>query len=291
MSSIALVNTPESPCPWTHNAACKEFLEGWRDFGYAVSEARSLDDCVGKSVLLLSNHNIDWNYLRRMNELNPDAVYILWCYFNQVDNIPFRKYILTGEHYVHPPTLSTHIPAYTIACSVNNYVPLMLRANESPATIGTQEKERVRNGCFMGSGYKRYWVAGLPNTLYHDVRGGHLLSYDTRRDIHMSSHIAFGFHADANIANNHVTQRVFEGLAAGCVVISDNPAATDLTGGIVVYAKDKATFLKLYDFYLHNVEAREQKKREGYEWARMYGTNRYVAEQFIKKMNELWPAH
>ncbi len=288
MYSIALVNTPESPCPGTHNAACMEFLEGWRDFGYAVSEARSLDDIFGKSVLLLSNHNIDWNYLQRMNELNPDAVYILWFYFDHIHKIPFRKYILTSEHYVHPPTLPVYLPWYAIASSVNNYVPLMLRANESPTAIGAYEKQPVWNGCFMGSGYKRDWVAGLPNIFYHDVCNG-LLSYNERRAIHATSHIAFGFHSDPNIANNHVTQRVFEGLAAGCVVISDNPAAEDLTGGIVVYAKNKSEFLRLYEYYLGNADAREEKKLQGYEWARACGTNRYSALQFINKIQDLWP--
>jgi hypothetical protein len=287
MYSIALVNTPESPCPWTHNAACMEFLDGWRDFGYTVSEAKSLDDCVGKSVLLLSNHGIDWNYLQRMNELNPDAVYILWFYFEHIDKIPFRKFILTGEHYVHPPTLHTHIPLYDISRSVKNYVPLMLRANDSPAAIGLYEKRPIWNGCFMGSGYKRDWVYDLPNIFYHDVSNG-LLSYDERRAIYLTSSIAFGFHSNENIANNHVTQRVFEGLAAGCVVISDNPAAADLTDGIVVYAKNKEEFLLFYEYYLRDTEAREQKIREGYAWTQMYGTNRYAARQFIDKMQELW---
>jgi hypothetical protein len=287
MYSIALVNTAESPCPGTHNAACMEFLEGWRDSGYDVSEAKTLEDCVNKSVLLLSNHNIDWNYLQQMNHLNPDAVYILWFYFDHIDKIPFRKYILTGEHYIHPPTLAAHKHWYDIACSVNNYVPLMLRANESPAMIGMHQKHTVWNGCFMGSGYKYDWVAGLSNTFYHSVCNG-LLSYNERRAIHATSHIAFGFHSDGNIANGHVTQRVFEGLAAGCVVISDNPAAADLTGGIVVYAKNKTEFLSHYDYYLGNELARLEKMRAGLDWAQLYGTNRFAAQQFIDKMQELW---
>jgi len=264
-----------------------EFLDGWRDFGYAVSEARSLDECVGKTVLLLSSHAIDWDYLRRMNDVNPDAVYILWFYFDHIDKIPFRKYILTGEHYIHPPTLTAHKHWYDIACSVKNYVPFMLRANDAPASIGYHEKQIVRDGCFMGSGYKRDWVYGLPNVLYHDVCNG-LLSYNERRAIHLTSKIALGFHSNENIANSHVTQRVFEGLAAGCVVISDNPAAADLTGGIVVYAKTKEAFLELYDFYLRNADARIQKIHDGYTWVRAYGTNRYAAQQFMDKIAELW---
>jgi hypothetical protein len=288
MYSIALVNTPESPCPGTHNAACNEFMEGWRDFGYAVSEAHNLDECVGKTVLLLSSHAIDWNYLRRMNDVNPDAVYILWFYFDHIDKIPFRKYILTGEHYVHPPALPAHKHWYDIAMSAHNYVPFMLRANIAPSHIGTIGHQAVWNGCFMGSGYKHHWVYGLSNTLYHDIGTAGLLSYPEREAIYRTSLIAFGFHSDANVVNNHVTQRVFEGLAAGCVVISDNPAAADLTGGIVMYARNKEEFLTTYNNVMNDHELCTRKRNEGHEWARLYGTNRYAAQQFITKIDELW---
>ena len=287
MYSIALVNTSESPCPGTHNAACMEFLEGWRDFGYVVSEAKTLDDCVGKNVLLLSNHAINWDYLQQMNQLNPDAVYILWFYFDHIHKIPFRKYILTGEHYVHPPTLPAHKYWYDIAMSVKNYVPFMLRANISSAHIGNVEHTPVRNGCFMGSGYKHDWVAGLSNVLYHDVSAG-LLSYPEREAIYRTSRVAFGFHSDSNIVNNHVTQRVFEGMAAGCVVISDNPATVDLTGGIVIYARTKEDFLNAYNNVLNDPELCERKRDAGFAWARAHGTNRYAAQQFLTKINELW---
>lgn len=285
--SIALVNTPESPCPWTHNAACNEFIAGWQDFGYTASEARRLDECVDKSVLLLSCHAIDWNYLKKMNDANPDAVYILWFYFDHIDKIPFRKYVLTGEHYVHPPTLPAHKHWYDIAMSVPNYVPLMLRANISPSVIGMTPNMPVWNGCFMGSGYKHDWVYGLPNVLYHDVSAG-LLSYAEREGVFRTSRVAFGFHSDGNIANNHITQRVFEGLAAGCVVISDNPAATDLTGGIVIYVSNKEEFLIAYNNVLNDDELCARKRSEGFAWARAYGTNRYAAQQFLTKISELW---
>jgi spore maturation protein CgeB len=107
------------------------------------------------------------------------------------------------------------------------------------------------------------------------------LSYDIRRKVYLSSKIAFGFHHDNNILNSHVTQRVFEALCYGCVVLSDNSAATDITDGIVVYVKDKRDFIEKYIYYLSNPEECEKKRIAGYEWAKKFGTNRYAAKLFL----------
>ena len=135
MPSIALVNTPECPCPGTHGAACREFLAGWD--GYEVSEATRQEECDGKDWLLLSNHRVDWNFLDGLATRNPNTIFILWYYHAVLDRIPFRKYILTGEQFVDPPTLPIHVEAYAKMSAKPNYLPLLLRANEPPELVGT----------------------------------------------------------------------------------------------------------------------------------------------------------
>lgn len=286
MKYIALVNTNECPCPGTHYAACMEFINGFKDFGYDTSCITNINDCKDKDILLLSSHKIDINYLNIINNINPNATYILWSYYNVLNQIPFKKWILTGEYYHKTPRLNSHTGADNINKSINNYVPLMLRADESPEMVGTYEHKNELNGCFMGSPYKSDWVSGLSNILYHDIRYG-LLNYNERRNIHLKSKIAFGFSSNENVLNYHPTQRIFEGLTYGCVVISDNEAARDLTNGIVEYAKDKEEFLKLYNYYLNHPEECHKKQQDGYEWAKKYGTNRYSASLFLDKMKEL----
>jgi spore maturation protein CgeB len=287
MKTIALVNTEECPCYGTHNPACMEFIQGFRDFGYETSEVKILEDCKGKDILVLSSHKIDWNHLNIMNEIAPDAVYILWFYFEYLDKIPFKKYIITGEQYYYPPKLEGHLKLYNIGMSIRNYQPLLLRANEAPEKIGTYEKNIVRDGCFIGTPYKSDWGHSMKNSLYHSIWNG-LLTSDQRRDLYLSSKICFGFHADANIDNSHVTQRVFEGLAYGCVVISDNPAARDMTGGIVEYAENFEKFCEIFEFYKTHDKEREEKISAGYKWAKQYGTNRHAAKMFLDKIDELW---
>ncbi len=288
MKQIALVNTPESPCPYTHNAACMEFIQGFHDFGYETSKVTRLEECAGKDILLLSNHAIHMDYLHKMNSINPDAVYLLWFYFDVIDKIPFRKYILTGEQYYSPPKLPEHLRIYNIGIQHKNYQPLLLRANESPEKIGTYTKNIIYDGCFIGTPYKPRWGTSMKNSLYHNIIQSGLLSSEERRNLYLSSKICFGFHHDNNVQNSHVTQRVFEGLAYGCVVISDNPAAHDMTGGIVEYAENFETFQQKFTYFQNHPEECEKKRIQGYEWAKQYGTNRYAAKLFLEKIEELW---
>ena len=286
MPSVALVHTRKCPCFYTHFPACMEFLNGFTDYGYTVTCAKSLSDCRGKDILLLSNQAVNIQFLHKLSVINPDAVYILWCYHSLIDQIPFKKFIITGEYFHYTPRMDSHIYVDAINKSIPNFVPLMLRADDSPASIGLYTKTYELDGCFMGTPYKPEWVAGLPNILYHDISHG-FFTYDERRAVHLKSKIAFGFTSDANILNYHPTQRIFEGLAYGCVVLSDNEAARDLTGGIVEYVSSKEEFLSKYNYYLSHPEECKKKQLEGYAWTKQYGTNRYSAALFLNKIKEL----
>jgi hypothetical protein len=287
MAVISLLNSPECPCPGTHYAACMEFIEGFTEFGFAMKESNSIEECKGINIILLSNHKINIEYLKRLNSVNPTAVYILWYYHNVFHEIPFKYFILTGEHFIYPPKIPEHIEYHRLNESISNFIPLYLRANEAPKNIGLYQRGEVYNGCFMGSGYKYDWSNVCSNVFYHDISRG-LLDYKARRDIYLQSTIAFGFHNDNNIVNSHVTQRVFEGLTYGCVVISDNKAATDYTGGIVEYASCRDELREKVSYVLNDPEVLIVKQEQGYEWAKKFGTNRFSAKAFLDKIYELW---
>lgn len=287
MKSIALINIPECPCLSTHYPACMEFIEGFKDYDYNIHCSTNLDDCIDKDILLLSSHIIDLSFLNKLNEINPNATYLLWYYHNVLDKIPFKHFILTGEYFHKTPRVESHIEFNKINKSITNFVPLMLRADESPDKIGLYEKTYELNGCFMGTPYKPEWVLGLPNILYYKINSNVLLSYEDRKKIYLKSKIAFGFSCDNNILNYHPTQRIFEGLTYGCVVISDNEAARDITNGIVEYVSTKEEFLDRYNYFLEHPEECKKKEIEGYEWAKKFGTNRYSALLFLNKIAEL----
>jgi hypothetical protein len=288
MNTIALVNTSLCPCLGTHRPACLEFIEGFTEFGYTTSEATSLEGCKDKTILLLSSHSINIDYLHSLNLLNPEAIYILWYYHSILDKIPFKKFILTGEYFYKPPRLEDHIKFHMINSSINNFVPLLLRANETPEMIGHYIRRASINGCFMGTPYKEEWIKGLPNIVYHNIHNMGLLSYEERKQIYLKSKIAFGFSCNENILNYHPTQRIFEGLTYGCVVISDSDVASEMTGGIVEYVKSYEEFIERYHYFLEHPEECSKKMELGYEWSKKYGTNRYSASLFLDKIRELW---
>lgn len=278
-----LLNTPESPCPGTHYAACTEFLEGFSDYGYIPGVATSIEDISGAEYILLSSHKISIEYLERLNIVSPNSIYLLWFYFDYISKIPFKRYILTGEYWHHPPKSQNHFRWYTMIPTLPHYVPFLLRANESPDMIGTYPRNEIYNGCFMGTPYKPEWVSGLSNVLYHNINQHGLLPYSRRRDIYLSSKIAFGFHSLDNILNSHVTQRIFEALCYGCIVLSDNPVAEELTNGIVVYVSNKEDLIDKYNYYLSHPDDCETKRMRGYIWAKQFGTNRYAVKLFLDR--------
>ncbi len=283
MPTIALVNTPESPCPGTHGAACREFLEGWESFGFSVGEATTLQECQGYSWLLLSNHGMDWDFLHRLAEQNPETIFICWCWHDFITRVPFKRWILTGEQYVDPPTLAGHVAAHAKALAIPNYQPLLLRVPEDPTRIGTFPRSIQHKylAFFAGSGYRRDWVRDIPDIVYHDVYASGLMSAEERRSYHLQSLFALGFHSPENVANHHVTQRVFEGMAYGCIVLSDNPAAAKLTDGIVEYVGSRRDMMERMAYFLWNHDLAEAKRKEGYKWVKKFGTNRYAAQCFL----------
>lgn len=288
----ALVDAAECPCPWTHGAACGEFLEGFTAFGFQTRVVRSLAECVGCDILLLSNHRIDWVFLDALAAACPNTLFILWAYHPHVARIPFKHWILTGEHYWRPPTLQTHLPSHRIAESLPNFVPLRLRVNEAPERVGTWARpaEPRHLACFMGTPYKCGWaesVRDLGAVFYHSIYNG-FLTNEQRRDVHLNSVFGLGFHSDENVANNHVTQRVFEAMAYGCVVLTDNPAAEEMTGGIAVLVRSPAELKERMEWFLARPDELAAKREAGYVWIRAFGTNRYAAGEFMRRAEELW---
>ena len=280
---VGLLKTAESPSPGTHRAACLEFIEGFRAYGYETVEATTWEGALGCSILLLSNHRVDLEYLGRLGVALPDCLFILWSFFDVLDRIPFKRWILTSEQYVRPPTMAGHLANYERALALGpaRYIPLGLRANEDPTAIGSYGRGEGHLACFMGSPYKESWTTHIPNIRYHNIQRDGLLTDVERRAIYLRSVFALGFHSDENVRNNHVTQRVFEGLAYGCVVLSDNPAASELTGGIVEYVGSAAEVEERIAYFLWNPALVAAKQAAGYEWCRKYGTNRWSARQFL----------
>jgi len=282
------MNSPELPTPGTHFYTTSKFVNSFKYHGYNVSEAKTLESITDNSIVMLSNHgmdNIDQGFkaLKFLANKFPNAIYICWFYHKYYNEIPFKKFVITGEHFHEKPVLQGHIDCWNLQNKINNYVPLTFSSSLFPEQIGNFNRNELINGCFIGSAYKPNWVKNLPNIFY--VTGNNLPE-NQRIQAFLSSKIAFGFHADDNIKNNVVVERVFEGMAYGCVVISDTKTASDITDNIVQYASTEDEFKKIYERLLNNDDERKTLQKRGYEWIKQNGLYVHVIQKFIDKFNE-----
>lgn len=289
-----LVNTPELPTPGTHYFTSCKFMSGFKYYGFDTFEAKNLNDIEDGSIALISNHGIKhaeispeigWNAVHMLANKCPNTVFICWFYHDIYDKIPFKKFILTGEHFHQKPITVDHIKCWELQHNINNYVPLTFASNMDPNAVGKYERNETINGCFMGTAYKYQWVKDLPNIVYWaGLNHGQKISEEDRIQCFLHSKIAFGFHHDTNVINNVVVERVFEGMAYGCVVISDSPVAGIITDGIVQVATTKDEFLRVYFELLNNETKRKELQARGYEWIKQKGLYMHVAKNFIDKI-------
>lgn len=295
---IYLMNSQELPTPGTHMFTTKKFISGFTYYGYETKIALQLDDITDGSIVLLSNHGIDnptnskdigikaLNYLA---DKYPNTIFICWFYHRYYDIIPFKKYIITGEHFRFKPALEGHIKCWDLEQKINNYVPLTFASPLLPEQIGTFKRNESLNGCFMGTSYKYDWVAGLPKTVFlTGINHGREIEEKDRIELFLSSKIAFGFHHNNNVINNVIVERVFEGMAYGCVVISDSPAAGKITNGIVQVANNKEEFLNIYNRLLSNDNERMSLQEKGYEWVKQNGLYIHTVKCFLDKIYSLY---
>ena len=222
----------------------------------------------------------------RIGNISPDSVFICW-YWRDLTFTPFRKMLHTGEYYLYLHTKKSEIADYTYMTSPL-FAPLKLRANDSPHMIGTYPRATQRDYCFMGGGYLMDWIPENYTGIYHRVLWNNYLSYEKRREIYLSSTFAFGFQSDENVRTGHLSQRIFEGLAYGCIVLCNNPFASEYTDGIVVHVSSKEDLIEKMKYYKAYPEEIEKKQIAGYEWTKKYGTNRLSASLFLDKIYDVF---
>lgn len=223
---------------------------------------------------------------RILAEKCPTSVFVVW-YWRDTTYQPFPRMIFTGEYYVHRNATSEINKTYM---SHPRFVPLRLRASESPNHVGHLPRRPVRDYCFMGGGYKMDWTPPAPEFqgIYHCVFAHNFLPYATRREIYLTTHFALGFQSDENIRTGHLSQRIFEGLAYGCIVLCENPLAEQVTGGAVVTVRSKEDMWERMRYYRSHPEEAEERRQRGYEWTRRYGTNRTAMRPFMDRIAACW---
>lgn len=280
---VQLLQIPEIGSLPVMNCVFSELSGAFKDFNCSIRIVKNLSEIEDGGIIFMDdaagNYRNNRSLYDRIALLCPTSVFICW-YWRDLTFRPFNKMIHTGEYFMN---MMSGLSDYAYMTSPS-FVPLKLRANDPPSMIGMYPRSLKRDYCFMGGGYKMDWIPSEFTGIYHQVIWNNYLSYDERRAIYLSSMFALGFQSDENIRTGHLSQRLFEGLAYGCIVLCENPLAAEFTNGAIVHVTSKEDLVQKMQFYKENPLLVEEKQKQGYEWVKQYGTNRITSALFLDKI-------
>jgi hypothetical protein len=293
---IQLLRFPKINSILVMNIIYDELSGAFKDYDCEICIVNNFEDLRNEGIIFLDNGALITNrsILDDIGIKCPDVVYYCWYWadlpsYKPLDDYrPFKYIIYTGNNILKMPTVKHLIDEYNNYTQSNLFCPLKLRANEDPNLVGTYKRNVLRDYCFMGGGYKIDWKPTEFTGIYHQVIYNNYFSYDKRREIYLSSIFALGFHADLAIDCGSISQRVFEGLAYGCVVLCDNPIVEELTNGIVVTITSKKDLIEKMRYFKENPDLIIEKQNKGYEWVKKYGTNRESARLLLNKLKDVY---
>jgi len=257
--------------------------------GYSVRIASSISELNDNCIVFLGDDFHVSSPADLLAKQAPRAVYIGW-YWNNQDVRKLPHFVHTHQNNLKPRVPTT----YLNSGSTNLVkVPFLLRANDDPALIGTYPKKIVRHYCYMGYRYNPELVPSSKYVGYYHGTKNHtqFLNYETRKRIYLESMFALGFQSKPNVDDHHVSQRIYEGLAYGCVVLSNSQAARDQTDGIVEFVSSQREIEDKIDYYLKNPKAYIARQSAGYHFIKTRGgTNHATVGLFIDAINAAFPS-
>lgn len=295
MKQIININTPEIPSPGNFIFTANKFLKGFEYNGFKTLEIRSLENIEiynnESNYLFLSNHLTNKAIIYDIaNKLNKCTFICFHFNFekNIRHNIPFLKYILTGEHYNKVPESSQdHIDAHNFNMTCKNWLPMTFLSSADPRLVGRLPRQDIYHSMFIGAPYKIQWINNLQNCFSHISNAG-FLSEEKRIKTFLNSRVCLGFHSPENILNGCVTERVFEGLSYGCVVLTDNIYAAKMTNGIVKYVSSFDELKLMIEKINNDDDFFYETQKQGYEFSKKQGLYFHLAQKFISKIEELY---
>lgn len=308
-----MINTGEYPTPVTHYYTASKFMNGFVYNGYITHEINSISELNNiqdseDNVFLMSDHfyslpNDSWMSVfdSWANKFQKSS-WIFWHFhniykFNYLDksiDFPFKNYIFTGEHY---RVVNDDVRAYWGGLidwytGHENYVKWPFAADVNPFEIENivSKRKDIFDCGYVGASYKQEWTNQLRNTFNCFVHY-YFPTLDEQTRIEkgfLDSKISLGFNSDSNAKLGLPTERVFEGLAYGCVVVTDCKVAEDATDGIVKYVSNYDQLFEFVSEYSNNEQLRKEKQKNGINFAKSQGTYYHVAREFISKIESFY---
>jgi hypothetical protein len=278
---ILILDCPEIKCPLVLLFVFKEFAGYFRRNNYNVKIVNNIKLLHNNSIVLMGNTINCNNPVNLLKTIAPNAIYIGWYWHNlNTDMLPY--FIYTYENMLNIHYNSNRLDDLIKLRSFKNNAPLLLRADEDPLLVETFKKNIIYDFCYMGCIYCEELVPyKFKGAYYASHEHNKYLDYETRKNIYLSSLFALGFQSNDNIYSKHVSQRIFEGLTYGCIVLSNSLPACEQTNNIVIYVSTRDDVEQTMTYYINNPELMKKKQKEGYEFSKQFGTNQLSAQIFI----------
>ena len=289
---ILILNCEEIVCPQVLLYVFRELCYAFREKNYVVREINSVLELHNNAIVFMGDGIRVRNAVEMLNILAPEAIYVGWyweqrkLHHSKVSNLKYFLHVY--ENYMDKKALPSHRSYFAEIEELKNTCPILLRARERPDKVGIYPRvsdTHCMDYCYMGWRYCPEMVPSQPKYkgVYHGVLNHNLFwSYEHRRDIYLSSIVALGFQSEENILTKHVSQRIYEGLAYGCIVLTNSAAAVEQTNDIAVLVKSREEVEYWIDYYKANKEERQKKQQKGYEFIKTEkGTNHDAVGRII----------
>ena len=278
---IFILDCLEIKCPLVLLLVFKEFVGYFIRNKYNVQVINDIHQIHNDSVVLMGDTFNCENPAHILKSIAPYAIYIGW-YWHNIDTTELPYFIYTYENMLNIHYDLSRVQDLIKIRSFTNNVPFLLRANEDPLLVGRYIKNIKYDFCYMGWRYCEELVPRNSKGIYHGVCDHRkFLTYDQRKQLYLSSIFALGFQGTTNVVSQHVSQRIFEGLAYGCIVLSNSLPACEQTNNIVVHVSSRADVEQKMTYYKSHPRESEEKRQAGYEFTKLFGTNQVTAKNFI----------
>lgn len=290
-TEVLILDCPEISCPRVLRIVFRELCGAFVRMGVGVREVEDIKEVHDDAIVFMGDFFHVPDPCRLLAQVSTEAIYIGW-YWQKQDTSPLPHFLHVYENVLSGKTLlPDKVEMKRFMDGIPNSCPLLLRANEDPEAIGTYPRTLRYDYCFMG-GRMCEWL--VPRHRFNGYYFGthnqdEYMSYDDRRSVYLASAFALGFQTDDNVRNGHVSQRIFEAMAYGCVVLSNSLHASIQTDGIVEYVDpiNAEKFAERMDFFLQNPHYMEKKRQQGYEFVRRSGTNDHAVSLILNKLSAL----
>lgn len=265
---ILILDCVEIKCPLVLIYVFKEFAGYFESKGHMVKIIKNINEIHDNSLVLMGdgfNKNIcpddTHNPVNLLYDIAPNAIYIGW-YWHNINTEKLKYFIYTYENMLNIYAYPNRIDELVKIRSYENNSPLLLRANDVPELIGTYQKNIQYDYCYMGWKYCSNLVPQKFKGFYAGTYDHNkFIDYPTRKNIYLQSLFALGFQSPENILTEHVSQRIYEGLAYGCIVLTNSMPACTQTNQIAIYVDSREQIESIMEYYISNPDLIEKKKK------------------------------